>query len=212
MKQSKDPFEVAAEEHESSPPDSPVGHTETGTQDLAAQVSVSSHGADADNSIHTLNPQKETIKSASTSASAAKTVKNKEDDDEEEEENMDVELGKFPASSDPSKMAKMQAILSQFTDEQMSRYESFRRSGFQKSVMKRLLGSITGSNKISMPMTIVVSGIAKIFVGELVETAKVVMRERQETGPIRPCHIRESYRRLKLEGKIPKRSVQRLFR
>lgn len=34
----------------------------------------------------------------------------------------------------------------------------------------QLLGSITGSPKISVPMTIVVSGIAKIYVGELVET------------------------------------------
>uniref|UniRef100_A0A166ESU2 TAFII28-like protein domain-containing protein n=1 Tax=Daucus carota subsp. sativus TaxID=79200 RepID=A0A166ESU2_DAUCS len=104
------------------------------------------------------------------------------------------------------------SILSQFTEEQMSRYESFRRSGFQKANMKRLLGSITGSPKISVPMTIVVSGIAKIYVGELVETARVVMTERNETGPIRPCHIREAYRRLKLEGKVPKRSVPRLFR
>ncbi|KVH91213.1 transcription initiation factor TFIID subunit 11-like [Cynara cardunculus var. scolymus] len=213
MKQSKDPFEVAADEQEESPPDSPVGHDETETQPPSAQPTVSSQGADVDtNSIRPSNPQKATIASASTSAAAAKTVKNKEDYDEEEEENMDVELGKVPSSSDPDKMAKMQSILSQFTEGQMSRYESFRRSGFQKSVMKRLLGSITGSNKISMPMTIVVSGIAKIFVGELVETAKVVIIERKETGPIRPCHIREAYRRLKLEGKIPKRSVQRLFR
>ncbi|KAD6453129.1 hypothetical protein E3N88_07834 [Mikania micrantha] len=170
MKQSKDPFEVAAEE---SPPESPVGHADTKTQDLAVQPPVSSHRADAENNIHPLNQQKATMKPA------AKAVKNKEDDDEEEEENMDVELGKFPSSSDPAKLAKMH---------------------------------ITGSNKISMPMTIVVSGIAKIFVGELVETAKVVMRERKESGPIRPCHVREAYRRLKLEGKIPKRSVQRLFR
>lgn len=134
------------------------------------------------------------------------------------------------------------AILSQFTEEQMSRYESFRRAGFQKSNMKKvcfsfffspylllplslglyllvvhiecwsvpilinwpvpiwcvlvkmchihfcicikirnclhvypmvwmqLLASITGTQKISVPMTIVVSGIAKMFVGELVET------------------------------------------
>ncbi|PQP97539.1 transcription initiation factor TFIID subunit 11 [Prunus yedoensis var. nudiflora] len=109
-------------------------------------------------------------------------------------------------------MAKMQAILSRFSEEQMSRYESFRRAGFQKSNMKRLLGSISGTPKISMPMTIVVSGIAKMFVGELVETARIVMTERKESGPIRPCHIREAYRKLKLEGKVPKRSVSRLFR
>lgn len=213
MMQSKDPFEVAVEEdHEESPPNSPVDHDETETQTQATQPTVSSQGADVDDTVHPLNPPKVTIESTSTSA-ATKTVKNKEDDDEEEEETMDVELNKLPSSSDPSKMAKMQSILSQFTEEQMSRYESFRRSGFQKSVMKRLLGSITGSNKISFAqITIVVSGIAKIFVGELVETAKVVMKERNESGPIRPCHIREAHRRLKLEGKIPKKSMQRLFR
>jgi hypothetical protein len=42
--------------------------------------------------------------------------------------------------------------------------------------------------------------------------ARMVMTERKESGPIRPCHIRESFRRLKLEGKVPKRSVPRLFR
>ncbi|KAM0046274.1 putative transcription factor Hap3/NF-YB family [Helianthus debilis subsp. tardiflorus] len=57
----------------------------------------------------------------------------------------------------------------------MSRYESFQQSGFQKSNMKRLLASITGSAKISMPMTIAVSGIAKIFVGELVETGTLTI-------------------------------------
>lgn len=39
----------------------------------------------------------------------------------------------------------------------------------------QLLGSITGSPKISVPMTIVVSGIAKIYVGELVETGKTLI-------------------------------------
>lgn len=36
----------------------------------------------------------------------------------------------------------------------------------------QLLASITGSQKISLPTTIVVSGIVKMFVGELVETGK----------------------------------------
>lgn len=36
----------------------------------------------------------------------------------------------------------------------------------------QLLVSITGSQKISAPMTIVASGIAKMFVGELVETGE----------------------------------------
>ncbi|XVF04606.1 hypothetical protein REPUB_Repub05bG0098700 [Reevesia pubescens] len=229
MKQSKDPFEAALEEQEESPPDSPIGQ-----DDLNSQTPIETHNqtaaghnilADDDyddyddigtnnNPSHPSSTSTPMLLSTSVNANvaaAAATTKNKEYYDDEEEENVDVELSKFPSSADPTKMAKMQAILSQFTENQMSRYESFRRSALQKSNMRRLLVSITGSQKISLPMTIVVCGIAKMFVGELVETARMVMTERKESGPIRPCHIREAYRRLKLEGKVPKRSVQRLF-
>lgn len=226
MKQSKDPFEVAFEElDEESPPDSPLPPDgfETQTQIHAQSESAaeeeqlaidSNHKEDVVDIVENTNTPFVNTKPSKYRAHAAPSVtgKMKEEDDEEEEENMDVELGKLSSTADPHKKAKMQSILSQFTEEQMSRYESFRRSGFQKSNMKRLLASITGSAKISVPMTIVVSGIAKMFIGELVETARIVMAERKESGPIRPCHIREAYRRLKLEGKLPKRSVPRLFR
>ncbi|CAI9090741.1 OLC1v1025570C2 [Oldenlandia corymbosa var. corymbosa] len=206
MKQSKDPFEVAFEEQEESPPESPAGPDENETQTL---VAANDQGDEADATLHPSNP------SAASSSIAIGTAgpigKSKEDDDEEDEENMEIELARLP-NGDPDQKAKMQSILSQFTDEQMNRYESFRRSTLQRSNIKRLLTSITGSSKISVPMTIVVSGIAKMFVGELVETARIVMTERKERGPIRPCHIREAYRRLKLEGRVPKRSVPRLFR
>jgi len=39
---------------------------------------------------------------------------------------------------------------------------------------KQLLASITGTQKISIPITIAVSGIAKVFVGEVVETGRLV--------------------------------------
>ncbi|KAK8938241.1 hypothetical protein KSP40_PGU015872 [Platanthera guangdongensis] len=192
----KDPFEAACEKQDSSPESPSPREEEVPAAEEAAPGLQPSAAAPA----------------AVANASASIGGKGKEDEEEEEEENMDVELGKFSAGGDPDKMAKMQAILSQFTVEQMSRYESFRRSGFQKSNMKRLLASITGSQKISVPMTIVVSGIGKMFVGELVETARIVMTERKESGPVRPCHIREAYRRLRLEGKVPRKSVPRLFR
>ncbi|XP_047950642.1 transcription initiation factor TFIID subunit 11 [Salvia hispanica] len=208
MKKSKDPFEIAFEEQEESPPESPVGIDEN-----ESQAAAGPGGGDQDMNANDLAAGPSTAAAGSVPMeTAAQVGKNKEEDEDEEEENMDVELGKLRPSGDPTKTAKMQEILSQFTEEQMSRYESFRRSGFQKSNMKRLLTNMTGSAKISIPMTIVVSGIAKMFVGELVETARVVMSERRDTGPIRPCHMREAYRRLKLDGKIPKRSVPRLFR
>lgn len=42
-------------------------------------------------------------------------------------------------------------------------------------------------------------------------SARTVMSERKDSGAIRTGHIREAYRRLKLEGKVPKRSVPRLL-
>lgn len=217
MNQSKDPFEAAFVEQEESPPESPVGGNDIETQDGAPSIDDVNQPEEEEMDVS----DHHNVASTSAApppvpvASAKITQPNnkiKDEDEEEEDDNVDVELRKVPSTSNPDKTDIMQSILSQFTEEQMSRYESFRRSGFQKSNMKRLLVSITGSQKVSMPMTIVVSGIAKMFVGELVETAKIVMTERKDSGPIRPCHMREAYRRLKLEGKVPRRSVPRLFR
>ncbi|KAF3326610.1 Transcription initiation factor TFIID subunit 11 [Carex littledalei] len=203
----KDPFEAAAEEQE-SPPESPAAEAEE-EFNPAVEPDDDVAGAAAQPSTSTAAKQSAALASGSGAAAGAR---GKEDEEEEDEEHMEVDLDKLPPGGDPDKLAKMQAILSQFSEEQMNRYESFRRSGFQKSNMKKLLSNIMGTQKISIPTNIVVSGIAKLFVGELVETARVVMSERNDSGPIRPCHIRESYRRLKLEGKIPRRSVPRLFR
>ncbi|CAJ2673649.1 unnamed protein product [Trifolium pratense] len=213
MKQSKDPFEAAFEE---SPPESPIETEPDPDADTEIPISNSLNSQP----IHTNEEEEEDnhVKNTTSINTAITTTKNnnnnnKDDEEDEEEDNMDVELAKFPTAGDPHKMAKMQAILSQFTEEQMSRYESFRRAGFQKANMKRqLLASITGSQKISIPITIAVSGIAKVFVGEVVEAARTIMKERKESGPIRPCHLREAHRRLKLEGKIFKRTTSRLFR
>ncbi|CAH2078452.1 unnamed protein product [Thlaspi arvense] len=196
MKHSKDPFEAAIEEEqEESPPESPVsggGGGGDGSDEGRNEIDQTPEEDERDVGVRR-QPKK-------PKTSVVAEAKNKDDDEEEEEENMEVELTKYPTTADPAKMAKMQIILSQFTEDQMSRYESFRRSALQKGSMRKLLIGVTGSQKISLPIIIVTCGIAKMFVGELVETARVVMGERKESGPIRPCHIRESYRRLKLEA------------
>ncbi|GMN57196.1 hypothetical protein TIFTF001_026309 [Ficus carica] len=136
-----------------------------------------------------------------------------DDEEEEEYENMDVVFQNVSTatSGDTDKLAKKKEITSRLTEDQMERYESFRRSRFKKADMKRLLLEITGAKSISEPMIVVVSATAKLFVGDIVETARTVMSERKDSGAIRTGHIREAYRRLKLEGKVPKRSVPRLF-
>jgi len=159
MKQSKDPFEAAFEE---SPPESP---TETEADSIHNHSHNHNHNQNPipSPSLLPLNPGPP--QKASAVVKNKDKDKDKDDEEEEEEDNMDVELSKLPSTGDPHKMAKMQfvthftsiqirylflpylpisslfffrAILSQFSNEQMSRYESFRRAGFQRANMKRV--------------------------------------------------------------------------
>ena len=56
---------------------------------------------------------------------------------------------------------------------------------------------------VTTEVSIAVGGVAKMFAGDVVEEARAVMEERQETGPIHPRHIREALRRMKNDGKLP---------
>ncbi|XP_058752238.1 transcription initiation factor TFIID subunit 11-like [Vicia villosa] len=191
---SKDPFETAFEESP-SPPDSPIE-----TKPYPISLPTQTH--------QQLNNRVKTLTITNTN------YNEEEQYEEEEEDEMDAEFSKFRSASigDPHKIARLQNVFSQFTEEQLSRYESFRRAAFQKATMRRVIASIAGTQSISKPVLVVVSGITKMFVGEVVERARIIMTERKESGPIRPCHLREAHRRLKLEGKVFKRKVPRLFR
>jgi transcription initiation factor TFIID subunit 11 len=74
------------------------------------------------------------------------------------------------------------ALLEQFTSDQTSRYEFYRRSSLQRATIKKVrliifsivinvqvMHTVSGST-INQKMAIVMGGIAKIFVGEIIET------------------------------------------
>lgn len=99
-------------------------------------------------------------------------------------------------------------ILSLFTPSQEKRYETYKRSNFKKNNMKTLLNKFTG-HPINNTMYIVVGSMTKLFVGELVELARIIMEEQGEKGAIQPKHIREAHKRLKYEGKAPSKIHQK---
>ena len=87
---------------------------------------------------------------------------------------------------------------------QQRRYEAYRRSRISPEDIKELmLNSVGSSRHITTPAAIVVAGLTKLFVGDIVERARVIMQKRKETGPICPQHLRESYRQLQQNGLLP---------
>lgn len=106
------------------------------------------------------------------------------------------------SSSQPAPLAPhlqqihSESLWAQMTEEQLNRYEMFRRSTFPKASIKRLMQSLTGS-PVSQNVVIAMSGIAKVFVGELVEEAIKIQARYGESGPVEPKHLREAYRVIK---------------
>eukprot|EP01090_Pellita_catalonica_P000204 TRINITY_DN10142_c0_g1_i1.p1 TRINITY_DN10142_c0_g1~~TRINITY_DN10142_c0_g1_i1.p1 ORF type:complete len:169 (+),score=38.60 TRINITY_DN10142_c0_g1_i1:65-508(+) len=121
-----------------------------------------------------------------------------ENEEQSEDEISQQELDKM---KDNQVNQQMKSILSKLTDEQSQRYEYFRRSSFPRAAIKRIMQSISGAS-IGLRTIIVMAGISKIFVGELVEESRTVMTEWNQEGPIMPEHLREAYRRLRLKNKV----------
>lgn len=54
--------------------------------------------------------------------------------------------------------------------------------------------------QISTPVAQVVAGVAKVFVGEIVESARKIQARKGQTGPLSPDDLREAYREYQKEA------------
>ncbi|XP_071955483.1 transcription initiation factor TFIID subunit 11-like [Antedon mediterranea] len=97
---------------------------------------------------------------------------------------------------------KMQVLVEAFSEEQLNRYEMFRRAAFPRAAVKRIMQSITGGT-VSQNVVIAMAGIAKVYVGEIVEQGLDAVGECGDVGPLQPKHIREAVRRLKAQDNFP---------
>lgn len=99
--------------------------------------------------------------------------------------------------------------VAKFDPAQLQRYEQYRRSDLKTAKIKKVLTAINPVlAKSSDHFLVAVKGLAKVFVGDVVEAALEVREHCGDSGPLQPKHLREAYRRLQRTGAIPTTNVR----
>lgn len=117
-------------------------------------------------------------------------------EDDEKEEVVVVDMDTHMQAQMEKTKEDMKVLLENFSPEQLQRYEAYRRSALNRTNVKRLVSQVL-NQQCSQTMAFVVAGFSKVYVGEIIEKAREIMEEWNDTGSIRPEHLREAHRRYK---------------
>ncbi|KAI8394204.1 hTAFII28-like protein conserved region-domain-containing protein [Radiomyces spectabilis] len=153
--------------------------------------------------------EQQTPNEAETSQQQQQQEDNEDDDENKEDLVMDMDAH-MQAQMEKAK-EDMKLLLENFTDDQLQRYEGYRRSALNRTNVKRLVSQVL-NQQCSQTMAFVVAGFSKVYVGEIIEKAREVMEELGDTGAIRPEHLREAHRRYKQSQTVSSTVGKKLFR
>lgn len=159
--------------------------------------------ADGDTSMKSLQSEGGDIET-DEGDSPQKTAEKRNEMLEKEESNI-----KSKKAKQDEERRKMQVLVSHFSEDQLNRYEMYRRAAFPKAAIKRLMQAVAGT-AVPHNVVIAMSGIAKVFVGEIIEEALDTMEASEESGPLQPKHIREAVRKLKNTEAIQTRGRKKM--
>ncbi|GAA5853380.1 hypothetical protein JCM8547_002434 [Rhodosporidiobolus lusitaniae] len=115
-----------------------------------------------------------------------------QEDEEAEDEAFAFDDDEFGSNQREAAKQKedLRVLLEHFDEQQMDRYEAYRRSGLAKGSVRKLVNQVLGQS-VSPSILTVVRGFAKVFVGEIVEKARSIA---DHPGALTPQDLREAYR------------------
>ena len=133
--------------------------------------------------------------------SKAKRQKSNESSDVDDSKTEDTTGSEAEVDGDAVMRENMKALVSAFSDKQFDQYEIFRRAAFPRSRIRTIMQGVCGS-AVPPSAVIAMAGMAKVYVGEVVEEACEARERCGDEGPLRPKHIREAARQLRKKDAI----------
>ncbi|GAA5890039.1 hypothetical protein JCM8208_002679 [Rhodotorula glutinis] len=174
------PFPVGA----SSPPAAPVSAVGSPARGRSASVAVEGGAA---------RGRAGTAEEGGAAGAEAGTAQGEGEEPEDAEDEV-FEFSDDEFGSNQREAAKqkedVRVLLDHFDEAQNDRYDTYRRSGLNKGSVKKVVNQVLGQS-VSQSIVTVVRGVAKVFVGELVEKARAV---NPHAGSLTPQDLREAYR------------------
>lgn len=118
-----------------------------------------------------------------------------EESNEKEASSVETSSIEYDEQAQQENRERVQKIIDQMSDEELHRYEAFRRAAFNKNGIRKIVNSVLNQS-CNPNFIIAVGGVAKVFIGEMIELAKDIQKEWKDEGALKPSHIHEAYRRL----------------
>ncbi|KAI8464654.1 MAG: hTAFII28-like protein conserved region-domain-containing protein [Monoraphidium minutum] len=100
-------------------------------------------------------------------------------------------------------------VMSSMDEAQYERFVAFNNARLNSRSLKKLVSTLTRSDKVDPLLLLALGSVTKAFLGELVEQARILAARQGHRGALLPSHIRQAYARLELDGRTPHRRAQR---